>query len=323
LSLAPKEIVVGNEEQLVASAYRLLLGRKPEPAGLRHWSQMLRAGMSREEFLLAMIGGTEFRARVGAAEGFDRYADIDLIIPLRGRRLRVPAVDRSLVPHLIAHREWEPHLTRYLESSLDPDSVFADVGANFGYHTIMCAPLAKSVIAFEPVDAAFRYCEMNVALNGLHNVQLFPYGLWSEDKVIGIAVDKSQLMGSHLRESGPADATARCVALDSLIEKGEVQLSRLDVVKMDVEGAEVAALQGMCRSLARFRPRLLLEANRPTLASFGLDLADLWHVLRGSSYSLEAFVPWGDGPRQSIRDLAEFERHCPADGLVDVLAVPD
>ena len=311
------------EEELVRSAYRLLLDRDPEPGGLRHWSRSLQAGMTRGEFLLAMVSSAEFRAKVGAAESFDKYQDIDLIIPLHGQCFRVPAADRSLVPHLLADRGWEPHVSRYLQLSLQPDHVFMDVGANLGYYTVTCAPLVKTLIAFEPVDVTYRYCEMNIALNGLHNVLLFPNGLWSEDTVIGMSVDPSQLMSAHVHQTGPGDATVNCVSLDSLIAKGGLQLSRLDVLKMDVEGAEVSALHGMRRTIARFRPRMLLEVNRPALASFGKDAADIWHILGGLSYRLEAFVDGNDDSRQPIRNLPEFERLCPPDGLIDILAVPE
>jgi FkbM family methyltransferase len=218
------------EEDLVKSAYRLLFDRDPEPGGLRHWRSMLEAGMTRERFLLAMVNSAEFRDKVGAAEGFDTYRDVDLIIPLHEQRFRVPAADRSLVPYLLADRQWEPHLSRYLRLSLAPDQVFVDVGANLGYFTVTCAPLVKAVIAFEPVAATNRYCQMNIALNGLANVQLFPYGLWSEDAIMEMAVDPSQLMSAHLCQAGPSGATVRSVSLDSLIAKGEVSLSRLDVL---------------------------------------------------------------------------------------------
>jgi hypothetical protein len=91
---------------------------------------------------------------------------------------------------------------------------------------------------------------------------------------------------------------------------------------MDVEGAEVSALHGMRRTLARFRPRILMEVNRPALASFAKDVGDIWRFFGGLSYRLEAFVPSQDGPRQPIPDLAEFERLCPPDGLIDMLAAP-
>jgi FkbM family methyltransferase len=310
------------EEELVESAYRLLFNRGADPAGLRHWSHLLQAGMPRAEFLLAMVNSAEFRATAGITEGFGKYQDVDLIIPVQGQCFRVPATDRSLVPYLLSDRQWEPHLSQYLRLSLQPDHVFMDVGANLGYFTVTCAPLVKTVIAFEPAAVTYRYCEMNIALNGLNNVQLFPYGLWSEDTVLGMAIDQSQLMGAHLRQTGPSDTTVSCVSLDSLIAKGGMQLARLDVLKMDVEGAEVEALLGMRHTIAHFRPRMLLEVNRPTLAQLGKEPADIWRLLSGLSYRLEAFVDWGHDSRQPIRNLPELERLCPPDGLIDILAVP-
>src|SRR5262249_45139544 len=136
-------------EELVKATYNLLLDRNPEPGGLKHWSSLLQNGLSKQEFLRAVISSSEFQQKVGTAD-LGKYQDIDLIIPIHNHQLRLPASDLSLVRHLLDHRSWEPHLTRYLMLNLTSTDVFMDVGANLGYYTVICAPLVHRVVAFEP-----------------------------------------------------------------------------------------------------------------------------------------------------------------------------
>jgi hypothetical protein len=68
--------------RLVHDAYRLLFDREPDPGGLRHYKAMLSQGMSKTDFLKALISSAEFRNKVGSMDFLQKYNDIDLIVPL-------------------------------------------------------------------------------------------------------------------------------------------------------------------------------------------------------------------------------------------------
>ena len=129
-------------DEVVELVYELLLKRKPEAGALQHWSTALTDGLTHDQFVQAVLGSSEFRRHLGTA---DTHDDVDLVIPMMGRQLRVPASDRDLVPTLLRDRTWEPHLTRYLLRELRPSDVFLDAGANLGYFTVLCAPLVDRV----------------------------------------------------------------------------------------------------------------------------------------------------------------------------------
>jgi FkbM family methyltransferase len=252
-----------------------------------------------------------------------RYDDVDLIIPVRDRRFIVPASDRSMVPHLLAYRCWEPHLTRYLTQELRPSHTFMDVGANFGYFSVLCAPLVDRVIAFEPATRTHRYCRANIDFNGLTNVELHCAGLWSEDAALHIASDSSGVNAVIARSAdGAAVEPMQAVSLDGLIRSGHLTLSRLDVVKMDIEGAELAALAGMRETIARFGPAIVMEMNRPMLAAFGVTLEDVWDFFAGLSYDLRVFEHWQERDPVAAGSVDALRLLCPRDGLTDIVAVP-
>jgi FkbM family methyltransferase len=310
-------------EELIKVAYNVLFDRDPEPEGQKYWSNALQHGLQREEFLYALVSSFEFRTKVGATEGFSKYQDVDLMIPLQGHQFRVPAAELSLVPHLLNARIWEPHLTRYLRLNLNPTDIFMDVGANLGYFTIICAPLVRRLVAFEPVSTTYNYCKANIALNGLENVELYQYGLWNEDATTYIGVDSSNLMAASmsLEKSPPYVEAICCVSLDSMIRRGKLDIPRLDVIKMDIEGAEVLALKGMEQTIMQFRPKILMELNRPALWRFGKTVDDVWDWFRSISYKIAAFKHWEEIDPKPVESLEELKLLCPSDSLIDVLAV--
>ena len=252
-----------------------------------------------------------------------RYDDVDLIIPVQNLRLIVPASDRWVVPHLLTYRCWEPHLTRFLRRELQPAHTFMDVGANFGYFTVLCAPLVQRVIAFEPASRTHRYCESNIAFNRLTNVELRRCGLWAETTTLRILNDPHGV-NAVITSQGDAGALEpiEVVSLDALLAANQLQITRLDVIKMDIEGAELSALMGMKETLVRFRPTIVMEANRPMLATFGVTIDDVWEFFRELSYDLLAFEHWQERDPVPVGCLDDLKSACPADGLTDIVAVP-
>jgi FkbM family methyltransferase len=251
------------------------------------------------------------------------WTDVDLIIPTGRHRFMVPASEQSLVPHLLAYRCWEPHLRRFFTSTLQPTHVFMDVGANFGYFTILAAGFVKRVIAFEPAARTHGYCAANVRLNGLTNVELHHVGLWHEDAALELTCDASTLNAAIVPHSESAAREAIEVrSLDGLVRTGAIALPALDVVKMDVEGAELSALQGMSDTIRRLRPTIVMEANRPMLATFGVTLDDVWQFFQDHAYDLRVFEHWQEHDPVPAETLDELRQLCPRDSLTDVVALP-
>ena len=284
---------------------------------------MLKGGFERTQFIHAMLASAEFRSRMATVTQLSPYEDVDVMVPMPPHHFRLPLADTSFVPTFLKDRVWEPHITRYLFRELRPDHTFMDVGANLGYFSVICAPRVRRVVAFEPVATSFRYCLANISLNGLTNVKLFPYGLWEENLTLSMSADPSSLMSASVSGDRPASAgeSIQGVSLDRLVASGELRLPSLDVVKMDIEGAEVSALKGMRETILRFRPKIIFELNRPALGRLGKTVDDVWRFFDGLSYTLFAFEHWEPTDPEPVPSLARLTSLCPPDGLIDALAV--
>jgi len=168
---------------------------------------------------------------------------------------------------------------RALDSHLSPGSVFIDVGANQGEFTLFAAKrLAHgTVYAFEPMSEMFGRLSRNVEENGFDNVRLIQAGLWSRSEtkplftMPGRFGDGSRHKGlSTLFQSQERNVLAEVVPLMTL--DGFVQdenLTRLDAIKLDVEGAEHEVIRGGLDTIERFRPILLLEVSEVCLEAAG------------------------------------------------------
>lgn len=300
--------------QLVYSAYNILLGRDPEPDGASFWQNKLQDGMPREQFLNSIISSDEFQKNKPTwldlglwHKCWDLNAEIVLDLPIG--KFCGPASDSSVFTTILQQNgAYEPHVTKAITEHLKPGNTFVDIGANLGYFTLMASRLvgpSGKVIAFEPATMTYNYCKKNIELNKLHNVELYKNGLWSEKKTLTIS-DSHQLGFNHISNKGES---IECIPLDSLYLTP-------DLIKMDIEGAEPYALQGMVETLKRCHPAIVMEVNRYCLKSFfGKDTEDVWQPLTDLGYEISV-IP--DGKR--IESVEQLNVLCPSDGLVDILA---
>ncbi len=165
---------------------------------------------------------------------------------------------------------FEPQITAAFRQHVRPGMTVFDIGANAGHHTLLLAKLGGAsgrVHAFEPVPESFACLEETIRLNRLENVRLhrmavsdraYEADLHSAGVFDGFACLAE---GGHGRSESFAGARrsirVSTTDLDSFCRAEGI--SRVDLIKMDIEGAEMLALAGMVRILAVHRPVLLLE----------------------------------------------------------------
>ncbi|HLZ91914.1 MAG TPA: FkbM family methyltransferase [Candidatus Acidoferrum sp.] len=153
-------------------------------------------------------------------------------------------------------------------SCLQPGDVFVDVGGNLGMFAIFAAKMVGPegrVIAFEPETVAFGRLKGNVALNELCNVTALQLALsdscGSQTLILGEPDAVSQ--SAHIGDLGGNSQTIETATYDGLVARRELPVPQ--VVKVDVEGHELAALRGMAKSLSDPSCRALFCELHPQL----------------------------------------------------------
>ena len=193
------------------------------------------------------------------------------------------------------HRLFKPatHI-ELIEPLCRPGDCVLDIGANVGDWTIAMAarvgPLGK-VIAFEPVPYLAQTIVKTARVNRHGWVEVQQLALGATDGSTEFSVERANSGGSRIGrvEGDFSHTTVETKRLDTFFAS-RADLSRIDFVKIDVEGFEEAVLQGARGSLARFRPGLLFES--------GLESAEqrksIHELLNGIDYEpVGAAVPGG------------------------------
>jgi FkbM family methyltransferase len=207
---------------------------------------------------------------------------------------------------------YEPIETYLFAQLLRPGMTVIDAGANVGQYSLIAATAVGptgQVHSFEPVPATFARLKEHVELNQLGAIiTINQAALWNQDAMLdlGLADEFADNIGSY--SVGAASNTRTQVSAPGVrlatyaVAAG---LSALDLIKMDIEGAEPFALAGGIELLREHRPLILLEVNREALEALGSDARSLWGLLSGLGYrawrigsTLESC-----GPIESFDDL--------------------
>ncbi len=244
---------------------------------------------------------------------------------------------------------WEPHVRSYLERVVQPDWVCADIGANVGAHTLSLAVLARAgrVLAFEADAANHQLLVRNAAALRPPHAPIVPLhlALWDRPGTL-IWTGADELAGCSFVTEDPGDADAverrlRAVVSEEAIEgvelhirRGEVRAlqldtwmmdnapGRLDLIKLDVEGAEVRVIRGADETLRRYRPMLLVEYNPACAATYFAQPPDaLFRELEARFTSISALE--ADGTLSPLIGWAALEKRLAnGKGWEDLVCLP-
>jgi FkbM family methyltransferase len=166
----------------------------------------------------------------------------------------------------------EPAVQQIFQKLVRPGMVVYDVGANVGFYTVGAARLtgpSGRVLAFEPVLRNFVQLQRNAHLNGFDHVAAWNIALADSDGTALFNNSPNPTWGRLASVDGEGTAnnektTVTVARLDSIVEREALPLP--DLIKIDVEGAEAAVLDGATGVLSKARPILLIELHGTNVA---------------------------------------------------------
>lgn len=184
--------------------------------------------------------------------------------PLEGMRFRI--VDPSERQYVTA--PYEPAVVAAVRSVLRPGMTCVDAGAHIGYMTLLMAQeVGKGgwVFAFEPSPVNCERLRTNIALNDIENTTVVQAFVSSTNGTAALGTGGSSF--EHRLDANSArPPTVESVALERYFAD-----QRVDFVKLDVEGADELAVEGMRGILNRDKPTILVEDHgAPTVAAKGI-----------------------------------------------------
>jgi FkbM family methyltransferase len=203
--------------------------------------------------------------------------------------------DDQLSRALFVSGAYEPSTMLVVQRLLPRGGVFFDVGAHVGLFTLIASRWvgpAGRVYSFEPSPRERSRLEQHLAMNGCANVTVIPKAAGDSVGTASLIVAPAgasglNTIGSQFAYAGVASEQVIPVPMTSLDEiVSHRNIDAVDVVKLDVEGAEYRCLLGAARMLERHRPSLVIEIFSTSLAANGATVRDIDRLLAAASYCL-------------------------------------
>ncbi|RYG54589.1 MAG: FkbM family methyltransferase [Chitinophagaceae bacterium] len=181
---------------------------------------------------------------------------------------------------------YEPQICKILRKHVHAESVCLDVGANIGHHCLFMAQVAKKgkVYAFEPIPELAHQLHDSIKKNGLQNIEVCNFGLSNVNEKKAAYIDK-QNMGRTTFHDRKEETVVQDLEVRVFDDYWNFR-SRIDFVKMDVEGYEYYALQGMAKAIAHYHPVLLLEFTPLFYSKMDFDSAEILQLIFDLGYKI-------------------------------------
>lgn len=174
----------------------------------------------------------------------------------------IPKGNRYVLPFNLA--EMEQHIYGSGEHFVHAGDIVLDCGASDGDFTREAlAAGAKQVISVEISPSSAECIRRNLAAErAAGRVIVYPKGVWNQEDTLMLNVDDTNFAANSVvmhPESAHPSVMVPLTTIDKLVR--ELNLPRVDFIKMDIEGAEVPALSGARDTIARFKPRLAIATE--------------------------------------------------------------
>jgi FkbM family methyltransferase len=261
------QIDQSNRASLLSKLLALLAGKKeyalcrmPRSLGVLYQSVLMRLHVFLKTYLAAVLGSTRF---LSFSEGFRvieawQHAELPSVI----REMR----GCYLVP--------------------DKGDVVVDVGANFGFYSLLASRLVGEeglVLAFEPETTNYNIFVANLRLNGVTNVKTFRMALADFDGEARLYLSEHPGTHSMVLARGSRFETVKVRKLDMVLEG--LEIGKISLIKLDAEGAELGILRGALGTISKHKPNLTVAsyhyANEvDDIEEFLKENAGFYHIVR-------------------------------------------
>jgi FkbM family methyltransferase len=220
-----------------------------------------------------------------------------VLLNIQGNKMYVDCRATDIGLRLLMHGVHEKLETELFKQLVQDGMVVVDIGANIGYYTLIAAKLVGNkgiVYAFEPEPGNYKLLCENIAINGYTNVvpiQKAVSNTSGKAKLyVGRAIaDVSSFAKDNvLTHSKNADCLeVETITLDDFFE-GTVGDDRINLIKIDVEGAEELVVDGADRVLRKNKLKILIEFMPDQLRKAGTDPLELLRKLQNYGFAIKA-----------------------------------
>lgn len=217
-------------------------------------------------------------------------------------------IDDWIQQQLYLFNTYEECELKFLERNLKSGDTFIDIGANIGIYSLTAASLVKKsgkVIAFEPFTKNHEKLNKHLSINNFKNIIIEKLAISDKAGQITIYINEQEQncgMASTIEQTYTTKENIQAVTLDEYMAGKNIQ--HIKLIKMDIEGAEFKALQGMQQTLKKYRPILLIELDEQILDRAKIFKDDIINFLKKFNYQMFAICSDGSLTNKSLQEKA-------------------
>lgn len=231
-------------------------------------------------------------------------------------------MDLQLAEHMQRRIFWmgyySENIAYLLNTLLKPGMTVLDVGANIGEISLLSAKRVGdqgNVYAFEPVTAIAQQLARHVQMNQLKQIDIEYFALGDaieDDKPIYACCgqessDENNGLGSLYADEGATPLQrVQMTTLDAWLQ-ARPSIQRIDLIKIDIEGAELACLRGAKECLQRFKPKIIVEIQDFSAARAGYSPTDILDLLSDIGYIFHQIGSNGSLRSLTSANLRDFQ----------------
>jgi len=223
----------------------------------------------------------------------------NVIIEIHGIKIRKSKTARLT----ILTGENEPSTTALIEKELKTGMNFLDIGANYGWFTLISSNIVERtghVYAFEPDPNLMEILKDNVKLNNLKNVSFLPLAVSNKSGNAKLSLNTSYPTRNRVDSKTLFENTidVDTISIDEFCEQNNV---KVDFIKMDIEGSEVKALEGMKKTfLDNPKIKMVIEFNPQAISDVGSSPEDFADFLEQYGLTIEVIAKHKKGKLKLI-----------------------
>lgn len=254
-------------EEDIYYCYRLILGRSPDVGGWKTYNATL-GGITVDELVSFFFTSPEFKSRPFFQKIVGKNPEeMPVLVDLGSYKQYVSPSDFEISRTVLEQRVYEPHVTNAIRPILRPGMTFLDIGANIGYFSLLAAKHVGQdgrVIAFEPNQYNCSLLYMSARANQFDHIEIYPFAVaetsttFMYDNVGGSNGVISEI-GNERDEEKSNQLFLRTLVRSVKLDDQLRDVERVDVIKIDIEGAEYRALLGAQQLIETHHPIIFSE----------------------------------------------------------------
>jgi len=187
-------------------------------------------------------------------------------------------------------KEWEHHITKFVKlyNSFYNIQNIIDIGANFGYHTLLFSDVVKDkgiVFAFEPQLQNYQLLENNIKNNNIQNVILYNFACGDVNCDVKMPIIDDYISITNMGDFTPNVSIYNNFSITKSVLLDEINFSKqIDLIKIDVQGWEKKVLIGSNIMLQLYKPVLIVEFEWFQLNKTNTSCEELFNFIRSNNY---------------------------------------